>query len=336
MDKRKFFDTILVFNEYELLEQRIKLLEDKVDKFIIFDFGEGGKNFSSEKTIHIKSPKSFLENNFDLIYEVIKYLDPKSLYIEDVIMISRVNEIPDMTTLLNNVDLFDIMPIVFKQKKVFWEPNKVSSKYHFKAFAIMYTHFLKTKNLYDNLTLLKTPIPVNHLTLDCGWELNGFQKKDDNIISLEFWQNKKIDLKTFIALHRNQRDFNDNILLSKKSGLPKSFLKHQVHVKPRKQKNILLTDSLHDFESSMGLTLLIEKGKIRSNKNFNYDFVIPTNQYYDSFDYEMSFSKNETLKVLSLIGFLPNDTISYQKKETKREVTITFQQFLKLVPSELF
>ena len=106
MVNRKFFDTILVFNEYEHLEERIKLLENKVDKFIIFDFGDGCKNFSSEKIIHVKAPKFFLENNIDLIYEAIKYLDPKSLYVEDVLMFSRVNEIPDMETLLKNVDLF--------------------------------------------------------------------------------------------------------------------------------------------------------------------------------------------------------------------------------------
>jgi hypothetical protein len=336
MVNRKFFDTILVFNEYELLEERIKLLENKVDKFIIFDFGDGCKNFSSEKIIHVKAPKFFLENNIDLIYEAIKYLDPKSLYVEDVLMFSRVNEIPDMETLFKNVDLFDIMPIVFKQKKVFWESNKLSNKYHYRAFALMYTHFIKTKNLYDSLLSLKTPIPVNRLTLDCGWELNGYQKKDDNVASLEFWQGKKIDLKNFIRLHKEQKDFDNNPLITEKSGLPKVFVKHQTQEKARKAKKIILTEDINLFENSSESILLVEKGKIRSNENFNYNFVIPSTQYYDSVDFGEAYSKNETLKVLSLLGFLPHDIITYYKKETLDKVSITYREFVESIPSELF
>lgn len=336
MVNRKFFDTILVFNEYELLEERIKLLENKVDKFIIFDFGDGCKNFSSEKIIHVKAPKFFLENNIDLIYETIKYLDPKSLYVEDVLMFSRVNEIPDMATLIENVDLFDIMPILFKQKKVFWESNKLSNKYHYRAFALMYTHFIKTKNLYDSFLSLKTPIPVNRLTLDCGWELNGYQKKDDNVTSLEFWQGKKIDLKNFIRLHKEQKDFDNNPLITEKSGLPKVFVKHQTQETPREAKKIILTEDINLFENSSESILLIEKGKIRSNKNFDYNFVIPSTQYYDSVDFGEAYSKNETLKVLSLLGFLPHDIITYYKKETLDKVSITYREFVESIPSELF
>ena len=336
MVNRKFFDTILVFNEYELLEERIKLLENKVDKFIIFDFGDGCKNFSSEKIIHVKAPKFFLENNIDLIYETIKYLDPKSLYVEDVLMFSRVNEIPDMATLIENVDLFDIMPILFKQKKVFWESNKLSNKYHYRAFALMYTHFIKTKNLYDSFLSLKTPIPVNRLTLDCGWELNGYQKKDDNVTSLEFWQGKKIDLKNFIRLHKEQKDFDNNPLITEKSGLPKVFVKHQTQETPREAKKIILTEDINLFENSSESILLIEKGKIRSNENFDYNFVIPSTQYYDSVDFGEAYSKNETLKVLSLLGFLPHDIITYYKKETLDKVSITYREFVESIPSELF
>ena len=251
-------------------------------------------------------------------------------------MFSRVNEIPDMATLIENVDLFDIMPILFKQKKVFWESNKLSNKYHYRAFALMYTHFIKTKNLYDSFLSLKTPIPVNRLTLDCGWELNGYQKKDDNVASLEFWQGKKIDLKNFIRLHKEQKDFDNNPLITEKSGLPKVFVKHQTQEKARKAKKIILTEDINLFENSSESILLVEKGKIRSNENFDYNFVIPSTQYYDSVDFGEAYSKNETLKVLSLLGFLPHDIITYYKKETLDKVSITYREFVESIPSELF
>ncbi len=97
-----------------------------------------------------------------------------------------------------------------------------------------------------------------------------------------------------------------------------------------------MTEDINLFENSSEPILLVEKGKIRSKENFDYDFVIPSTQYYDSVDFDASYSKNETLKVLSLLGFLPHDIITYYKKETLDKVSITYREFLKSIPSELF
>ena len=147
---------------------------------------------------------------------------------------------------------------------------------------------------------------------------------------------KKIDSKTLIRLHKEQKDFDDNPLIIEKSELPKVFVKHQTQEKPRKAKKIILTEDINLFENSSEPILLVEKGKIRSKENFDYDFVIPSTQYYDSVDFDASYSKNETLKVLSLLGFLPHDIITYYKKETLDKVSITYREFLKSIPSELF
>jgi hypothetical protein len=120
MNKRKIFDVILVFNEYAILEERMKYLQPYVEKFVILDFGTGCKNYSSSEVIHFKATKEILSKDFDLVYEVIRIIDPKKLYVEDILMFSKVNEIPNINTLLDNLDLFYIKPIFFKQKKVFW------------------------------------------------------------------------------------------------------------------------------------------------------------------------------------------------------------------------
>ena len=79
MAKFKFFDVVMVFNEYELLKTRINVLSQYVGTFVIFDFGVGCENFASNNVIHIKAHKEFLSKDFDLVYETIKIIDPKNL-----------------------------------------------------------------------------------------------------------------------------------------------------------------------------------------------------------------------------------------------------------------
>jgi hypothetical protein len=48
--KRKIFEVVFVFNEYDLIQERINLFKNEVEKFVIYDFGDGCKNLSNEKS----------------------------------------------------------------------------------------------------------------------------------------------------------------------------------------------------------------------------------------------------------------------------------------------
>jgi len=336
MNKRKIFDVILVFNEYTILEERMKYLQPYVEKFVILDFGTGCKNYSSSEVIHFKATKEILSKDFDLVYEVIRIIDPKKLYVEDILMFSKVNEIPNINSLLGNLDLFYIKPIFFKQKKVFWESNLISPKSSFSAFAFTYSHYLLNKNLYDTFLVLKTPIPVNQSTIDCGWQLNGFQSKPELRASFEFWNEKEITEKELLELHSALLDFDKNLLVEFEDEIPNHFLDYQTHERLREAKKINLTLDSNFFRKSEELTLLIEGSRIISNNGHEFEFTLPLVEYYEDQNTSLGYSKNQTLKVLKHLNCLPHDIIICHKKETLDKVRLTYREFVETIPSELF
>jgi hypothetical protein len=332
---RKFFDIILVFNEYDILEKRMKLLENYIDRFVIYDFGVGCKNFSNSQTIHLKAPTSFLDEDFDLMYETVKLLDKNTLYIEDVFIFSKANEIPDLEKLMQEIGLIDIKPLILKQQKVFWQKNLKSVKTNFSSFALTYTQYILGKNLYEKLLNLKAPIPANHLTIDCGWQINGFQKTQDLVESIKFWKKSIVEESALINSMTQLKDFNNQTLVRCNTNLPQCFDSLAQNIKIREAKNLILTTDQDYYNNSTEDIILIDIGKIISN-NFQHNFTIPTINYYESDNFALSYSKNETLKVLEKLGALEHDVITFHKKETLDKVSITYQEFSKFVPSELF
>lgn len=336
MGKKQIFDIVFVFNEYNLLEERFKLLGNYVDKFIVYDFGTGCRNFSSENIIHIKSPGFFLDPDFELAQQIVRLLDPKKLYVEDVFMFSKANELPDMEVFINNLHLLNIKPIVCNQKKVFWFSDMISRKKHFGTFALKFSDVLRMPKIYNHMFELVHPVFVNYETIECGWQLNGFQSIDDFQHSVNFW--KKLNdehvecYKSFLEL----KDFNNELLLKHNPNLPELFSEHQQEKIVREPKTILLTIDEEVFSQSNELALLVSKGKIISNNNFEHTFQIPSINYYAVDDFEISYSKNETLQALNKLGTFEDDIITYTKKETLDEVSVTYQEFSKVIPCEVF
>ena len=335
MAKFKIFDVVMVFNEYELLKTRINVLRPYVGTFVIFDFGVGCENFASNNVIHIKAHKEFLSKDFDLVYETIKIIDAKNLYVEDILIFSKVHEIPDFETLLLNLDLFNKRPFLLGQKKVFWENNKTSGKKSFSVFAFTYSHYLHNKNIQDNFSVLRNPIPVNHLTLDCGWQLHGFQEKNEYAKSLEFWYDLKFDDNKLNELHSALLDLDGNLLIEEMQDLPQEFNKFVSHQNIREGKEYLITLDRSLFEISKSAALLIEKNIITTNLGIVHDFTLPISDFYET-NSELEFSKNESLKVLKKLGCLGHDTILIQKEKTLEQVKLTYREFVESIPSEFF
>ena len=335
MAKFKFFDVVMVFNEYELLKTRINVLSQYVGTFVIFDFGVGCENFASNNVIHIKAHKEFLSKDFDLVYETIKIIDPKNFYVEDILVFSKVHEIPDFKKLMLNLNLFNKRPFLLGQKKVFWGNDKISSKQNFSVFTFTYSHYLHNKNIQDDFSLLRNPVPVNHLTLDCGWQLHGFQEKNEYAKSLEFWYDLKFDNYKLNELHSAQLDLDGNLLIEEEQDLPQEFNEFVSHQNLREGKEFLITLDRTLFETSEGAALLIEKNTITTNLGVVHNFTLPTNNFYDT-NSELDFSKNESLKVLKKLGCLGHDSILLQKEKTLEKVTLTYREFVDSIPSELF
>jgi hypothetical protein len=335
MVNRKFFDIVLVYNEYELLKTRLKVLEPYVNTFVVFDFGQGCENLASHNVLHIKAPEHFLSEDFSLVHEAIKIIDPKKLYVEDILMFSKVFEIPDLQKLLNNLELFYAKPVLFAQKKVFWDKFKISPKLHFSAFAFTFSHYLHNKNIQESFQTLRSPIPINQLSVECGWQLNGFQNKYDFAQSLKFWHKLEIDETSLQEIHSNLIDFENNLLIEQEQNIPQEFCQFQTFEEVRDSRIIEITTDENAFITSETTALLIQNNNIQTNRNIVHKFSLPTNDYYQT-NSELDFSLNESSKVLKLLRCLPHDLIILHKKETLDKVTITYREFVNSIPCELF
>ncbi len=334
MAKKKIFDVVFVFNEYDLIQERINLFKNEVEKFVIYDFGDGCKNLSNDKVIHIKTPLSFLNDDFDLIYETIKILDRNKIYVEDILLFSKAHEIPNFEVIKSESETLDKLPVFFRQKKVFWNTNFVSPKINVSAFALKYSHYLSEKKLCYEMFHPKEPLTINYITLDCGWQFNGFQNKSDLQKSIKFWYGKEFTEIELENLHQNLLDFDYNQLVTANVDASIDFGKFSTKTKVRELKKILITTDNISFNSYQGEAVLIEKNRIITNNSITYDFVIPSIEYYQDEDFELSYSKNEVFAVLKKLNLFQEDVITIQKKETLEEVNFTYQEFLNVIPSD--
>jgi hypothetical protein len=317
------------------LKTRINIFNKHVDGFVVFDFGESCENLASETVIHIKAPKFFLDQDFDLIYETIKILDSKKLYVEDILIFSKVNEIPNFESLTKNLAKFSIKPVLFRQTKVFWDSNKISSKQHFSSFALTYSQYLHNKNVHETFIKMRSPIPVNQLTIDCGWQLNGFQNKAEYCKSLEFWNQIELNEGTLIDLHSNRMDLEGNLLMEQKQNIPTEFNNFETVQKVREPKLLQITTDSNVHKNSSVTSLLVQEGVIKTNCGITHQFIQPSQIFYEK-NHKLDYSKNETLKVLKNLGCLFHDNITLYNEKTLDKVTLTYQEFVKNIPCELF
>jgi len=90
------------------------------------------------------------------------------------------------------------------------------------------------------------------------------------------------------------------------------------------------------FQKSEELTLLIEGSRIISNNGHKFEFTLPLVEYYECQNTSLSYSKNQTLKVLKYLNCLPHDIIIYHKKESLVKVNLAYREFVGSIPSEVF
>jgi hypothetical protein len=180
----------------------------------------------------------------------------------------------------------------------------------------------------------KEPLTINYITLDCGWQFNGFQNKSDLQKSIKFWYCKEFTEVELENLHQNSLDYDNNQLVKANAKYLSGFEKFSTKTKVRELKKILVTTHKTSFNSCEGQAVLIEKNHIITNNSVIHDFVTPSIEYYQDEDFELSYSKNEVFKVLKKLNLFQEDVITIQKKETLEEVNFTYQEFLNVIPSD--
>lgn len=215
--KYKVYDTFLFFNELDLLEIRLNILNDYVDYFVIGEcantftgnkkplyFNENKKRFEKflGKIIYVKiPPKKFnkvWDNDFYQRNYLIKGL--KNAKINDIIHLSDLDEIPNPITLKNIIPLlkdkiFSLNQFLFyyylnNLNLEVWNRAKVFKFGSMKNFDLQTIRDLEINNL----------LPCTYVN-DGGWHfsyLGGVEKI-------------KYKIKSFAHQEYNKKEYLDNI-----------------------------------------------------------------------------------------------------------------------------
>jgi hypothetical protein len=330
--KQKIFDVIFFFNEMELLSKRIEYLTPHVTRFFVLNFGPIHLTTSLDNVqiVNLKFKKTpFFKNNFlDYLFNIVDFGD---LLFDDFFIFSKVDEFPDYSSLLEQIDPKQFQPIILNHSNYAWSPHLISEKKYFGSRIFQYTHFLQNPQLHFNL------FNNNHLIseisiIDNGYRLFGFDTDENIKNSKVFWyddteykdydfdklyvENCSINYDNTIV-HHNRVDFTIVPEIFHSLGRKIEITKFDLEID--------LTKGLDTIHYTFNNTSFVEK----------IDFpitVIYSNKSYE--DFLIDYQKNEILRI---IKSLPNNVINkVQIKKTTETVVFECDEILKSVPSELF
>lgn len=328
----RVFDVIFFYNELDLLNRRIDYLTPYVTKFIVLDFGHTGLYSHRDDTLVYKMnfrKGPFFRNNF---FEYLFFLfDFEEFLFDDIFLFSKVNEIPNLSELENELsqNIFD--PITLRHQTFGWHPNLKSNETHIGVRIIRYTNYLQNKLISKQL-FNKNPLLHNSETIYNGYHLFGFNELSQFIESQKFWLEDDFPYHLDFNLLKSQHNIFDeegqikHVEETDFSSLPSLF--HDLSF-------FEMSDELYDLE----IDLTVQENQIKYIFNGRESFEpinYPKKVLYSDKPYEQflqDFRKNEILRILSNLPYTKIDNVLIKK--TTETVVFKISELMESVPSEL-
>ena len=184
--KIKFFDSIRFSGDVEFLKFRLIELDPYVDYFIIADFN------------HVDSELSFIKNKnlFDEWNHKISHIfvDEDSFlskikdefirlnpYFEDILMISNVNEIPNLNYKDEILQRLIFGPIILEHQNFIWNIDYINSVRRRGTMVFSFTSILQSKHTMSSLLRTKfTSNVIGSVLYSNGWKFLNFGDYDPN------------------------------------------------------------------------------------------------------------------------------------------------------------
>lgn len=211
--KRKIVDCFTFFNELDLLKFRLEELYDKVDHFVLI---ESTKTFTGQvKPLYYSLNKDEFEKWNDKITHVVvtdmpislpqykidelvalpeirninwvrehhqrrsvaKGLSRLNLNFDDVIILSDLDEIPDLSIAEKNIKFLDMGPIVFEQDWYIWNLDWMKGMKWRGSTMFTYSHYVNNKDIFQHLRNIRWDDITGEsefTIINCGWHFSWF------------------------------------------------------------------------------------------------------------------------------------------------------------------
>jgi hypothetical protein len=309
-----------------------------------------------DKIVHISSPSLTLEenNNFQiylrknnlvsgplidsinrtstqeyLLDKLYKFLLKSDFYLEDIIMISNVDEIPDLSQYDEIIDKLKFGPVVCRQKNFCWSTEYINTLHHYGTSFILFTELITSpRNLFRSYFNKNSNILQVFELIDGGYHFSHFydiEKTKKKIKLLSNDDDLKIDShvincwNNLLSLKTDESgrtypliEYNDvlpkNISLLENQNIGRDKIKkHFVSINSNIDVVEQYFEKFGDTVSMVNFTSdpKVTNKVILSDKIIQYNLLIPNSKYYDLFigentleNFQKMYGINEIKKIL--------------------------------------
>lgn len=344
MKKSKIVDVILFYNENDILSRRLSYMDEIIDITIIVNYGNVKIDYNKENIYEIKlsGPYDSIEEK---IYDgIISIFGDKFFKYNDVFLFSKVFEIPDISTLLCEIDKVDSDQNYLFQKKLVWSESYKSIVNHPGTVLFKYKDLQLLPKIFDYFDRCKNMISTITLKNNCGWNIQTLQDEDDVLDSLNFWGNSKITKDNLIYNKTSLYDLDyphTKLVSNQNFDLPKVFKGLPNDIQYREPINVIISNDLIEIEqSSHDIKILVTDFEITSKDFITHNPEYPSRVLYGDKNYEefkKDFKFDSLLSTLKNLDLIDEDIVRIKIKSESYDSDFTkiYGEFRKSIPSEL-
>jgi beta-1,4-mannosyl-glycoprotein beta-1,4-N-acetylglucosaminyltransferase len=239
------------------------------------------------------------------------YLISTDLYFEDLILISDVDEIPDLSDYSVIMDKLKFYPVILRQKNFQWSKEYINTKPHLGTCCLLFTSIITTLSDFFKPYFIRNNINSKFYDIvDSGYHFSHFSSIDktkeklsllnpeiseshikycwDNLMSLTTDQTKRQ-----YSLIEYDGELPKNIKLIQSQKIGRDF-----------SKKYTVTLNYNKVESTFSLNVHYEEDNY-------FDILLPTSKYYDVLieentieNFQKMYGINEIKKIIN--SFYPS------------------------------
>ena len=233
------------------------------------------------------------------------------LYFEDLILISDVDEIPDLSDYSVIMDKLKFSPVILRQKNFQWSKDYINTKPHLGTCCLLFTSIITTISDFFKPYFIRNNIrSQSYDIIDSGYHFSHFSSMDKTkekllLLNPEISESHiKYCWDNLISLTTDQTE-RQYILIEYEGELPKNIeLIQSQNIGRNYSKKYTITLNYNKVESTFILNVHI-------NKDNQFDILLPSSQYYDILieentleNFQKMYGVNEIKKIIS--SFYPS------------------------------
>jgi hypothetical protein len=303
--KRKIYDVILFNGELNVLGFRLNQLNSFVDYFIIVESEKISYEVNKELFKDFEDKIIYLKiDNDPYYYQLRNFLREILPEFEDIIFMSDVGEIPDLTKLDELMEPLKYDSLILNHHHFVWNVDHMTKNLEYGSMMFEYTRIFQNKYLIKSV-INKKQKPQNFIReiIPNGWKFSYFDN-DEELLFGEYSENivfpKPINpSKTYQLIKR------DNIVLPEFTHL----LPHNKVGRDHSKNYLLISDSnveyLVDNLNETFIDVIDEKTTI--SKLFLPKVVLYGENDLEQFQHQ--YKLNETKKIVSTLFPQDHDII---------------------------